>query len=102
MKQGASGPKPRIAGKGINISALAIWHEKMGISVDEIVREYNLTRAEIYAGLAYYHDHKAEIDAQILQEEAYVEEMKKGSESALSKRLMIVGVGFIVPACRCL
>jgi hypothetical protein len=36
----------------------------MGLSADEIVSRYpHLTLADVYAALTYYHDHRAEIDA---------------------------------------
>jgi hypothetical protein len=33
---------------------LAIWHDRLGKSVDEICAEYALSLAEIHAALAYY------------------------------------------------
>ncbi len=50
--------KPHITGHRITVQNIAIWHEQMGYSVDEIATEYDLTLAEIYAALAYYYDHK--------------------------------------------
>ena len=37
---GIRGGKPRIAGHRITVSDVAIWHERMGMSPDEIVSEY--------------------------------------------------------------
>ena len=37
---GVGGPKARIAGKRIRVQDVAIWHEKMGLSPDEIVDAY--------------------------------------------------------------
>ena len=41
---------------------IAIWHERMGKSADEIATEYDLSLAEVHAALAYYFDHREEID----------------------------------------
>src|SRR5918911_1655987 len=62
---GVLGGKPRIAGHRISVQDVAIWHERMGMSVDEIATEYNLTLGEIYAALSYYHDHREEIQTRI-------------------------------------
>lgn len=62
---GVLGGKPHIVGHRISVQDVAIWHEQMGQSADEIATAYNLTLGEVYAALAYYHDHRAAIDASI-------------------------------------
>ena len=37
---GVCGGKPRIAGHRIKVQDIAIWHEKLGLSPDEIVSNY--------------------------------------------------------------
>ena len=59
---GIVGGKPRIAGHRITVENIVIWHERMGKCADEIAAEYELTLADVYAALAYYYDHRAEID----------------------------------------
>jgi uncharacterized protein (DUF433 family) len=59
---GIAGGKPRIAGHRITVQHIAIWHERLGKSADEIATDYDLTLADVYAALAYYFDHRAEID----------------------------------------
>ena len=82
---GTLGGKPRIAGRRISVQDIAIWHEHMGMSPDEIATDYDLTLAEIYAALAYYHDHREEIEARIREGRAVVEEMKQRSPSKLAE-----------------
>lgn len=77
------GGKPRIAGHRISVQDVAIWHERMGKSVDEIATEYELTLGEIYATLSYYHDHREEIEASIRAGAALVEEIKQSRPSRL-------------------
>ena len=48
---GISGGKPRIAGHRITVENIVIWHERMGKSADEIATEYDLTLADVYAGI---------------------------------------------------
>ena len=56
-----AGGKPRIAGHRITVQNIAIWHEWMGLSADEIAAEYGLSLADVYAALAYTYDHRAGI-----------------------------------------
>jgi uncharacterized protein (DUF433 family) len=81
---GVLGGKPRIAGHRISVQDVAIWHERMGKSVDEIATEYGLTLGEVYAALSYYHDHREEIDASIRTGAAFVEELCQRYPSKLS------------------
>jgi len=70
-----AGGKPRIAGHRITVQNIVIWHERMGLSADEIAAEYDLTLSEIYAALAYYYDHRVEIDASIRADKTFVQEL---------------------------
>lgn len=66
---------------------IVIWHERMGLSADEIATEYNLTLADIYAALAYYYDHQAEIDTAIKADAALVEAVRQTTSSKLPEKL---------------
>ncbi len=77
------GGKPRIAGRRITIEQIVIWHEWMGKSADEIATEYDLTLADVYAALAYYYDHRAEIDKSIRESQAFVDRMRQQTPSKL-------------------
>lgn len=57
------GSKARIAGHRIRVQDVVIWHEKLGMSPDEIVHEYpTITLADVHAALAYYWDHHDEVE----------------------------------------
>ena len=71
---GVLGGKPRIKGKRIAVVHIKQMHHDAGMSVEDICRDLPLTPAEVHAALAYYHDHRAEIDA---REEATNAEVKK-------------------------
>lgn len=81
------GGKPRLAGRRITVQNIVIWHERMGYGVDEIAMLYNLTLSEIYSALAYYYDHKMEIDQSITANESFVEEMRQKNPSLLAQNL---------------
>jgi uncharacterized protein (DUF433 family) len=84
---GMAGGKPRIAGRRISVQDVVIWHERLGRSVDEICAEYDLTLAEVYAALAYYFDHREEIDRNIEDSKAFVEQLRKQRPSVLEQKL---------------
>jgi len=79
--------KPHIAGHRITVQNIVIWHERMGKSADEISTEYNLTLADVYAALAYYFDHRDEIDRIIEEDKAFVEALRRQTSSVLQERL---------------
>jgi uncharacterized protein (DUF433 family) len=81
--------KPRIAGHRIKVQHIAIWHERVGMSPDEIVAEHQgLTLADVHAALAYYWDHKDQIDGDILADERFVAALQAESPpSLLQQRL---------------
>ena len=85
-----AGGKPRIAGRRITVDDVAIWHERMGKSVDEICAEQDLTLAEAHAALAYYFDNKAEIDARLASDDAWIVDMREATPSLLGPRLKSV------------
>ena len=68
---GTCGGRPRIAGTRMSIRSIAIDY-KAGMTPEIIAEEFpHLTLAQIYAGLAYYHANKDELEAEIA---AYYEE----------------------------
>jgi len=81
---GTCGGRPRIDGHRITVEDVAIWHERMGMSPDEIVSAYpSLTVPEVHAALAYYDEHREQIDAEIREGERFVAEMKARSGPSL-------------------
>lgn len=80
------GGKPYIAGRRITVQQIATWHDQMGYSVDEIATQYDLTLAEIYAALAYYYDHKAEIDAALAESETFIATVRQQQPSLLLQK----------------
>lgn len=78
---GIAGGKPRIAGHRITVHDIAIWHERIGKSADEIATEYDLTLADVYAALAYYFDHREEIDRDIEESKLFVEALRQHTSS---------------------
>lgn len=85
---GICGGKPRIAGHRIKVQDIVIWHEKMAMSPDEIVSEYpSINLSDVYAALAYYHDHIADIRQQIQEDEEYAKKLQSQTSSLIQQKL---------------
>jgi uncharacterized protein (DUF433 family) len=86
---GHCGGKPHVAGHRIKVQHIALWHERMGMTPEEIgVAHPGLTLADVYAALTYYHDHRQQIDADIEADERFVaEQMAKAGRSKLQEKL---------------
>ena len=85
MTHSIVGGKPRIAGHRITVQNIVVWHELMGRCADEIAGEYGLTLADVYAALAYYYDHKADIDNAIRDDQTFVQELREQIASKLAQ-----------------
>jgi uncharacterized protein (DUF433 family) len=86
---GTCGGRPRIDGHRITVEDIAIWHERMGMSPDEIVSGHpSITLSDVHAALAYYFDHRERIDSDIRERERFVDEMKaKATPSLVQEKL---------------
>jgi len=71
------------------VAMIVTDYQGRGWSAEEIVRQYPyLTLAEVHAALAYYHDHRDEIDQEIEAELAEDERFRRTApETPLLKRL---------------
>jgi uncharacterized protein (DUF433 family) len=79
---GTCGGRPRIDGHRITVEDVAIWHERMGMSPDEIVSSYpTITLSDVHAALAYYYENRERIDTDIEEERKFVEEMRAKIET---------------------
>jgi len=86
---GVCGGRPRIAGHRIRVQDIAVWHESWGMTPAEIVSEHpGITLADVYAALAYYHDHRDEIDRDMIADEATVADMRSSNPSKLIEKLI--------------
>jgi uncharacterized protein (DUF433 family) len=84
---GVASGRPTISGRRITVRDIAIWHERLGRNADEISADHDLTLAEVYAALAYYFDHRDELDRDIEESAAFVEALKERIPSKLHAKL---------------
>jgi len=87
---GVCGGRARLDGHRItvkDIAAQVIYHE---VKIGELVEGYaasNITHAQIHAALAYYYDHREEIDTEIAEEERLYQEASRGREASITEKL---------------
>src|SRR3954454_9821963 len=85
---GALGPKPVIRGTRIRVEDVVGWYQEQGWSVSNIVEEFpHLTPAGIHAALAYYWDHKDELEARWAADDARDQEYMRQHPSRLREML---------------
>jgi uncharacterized protein (DUF433 family) len=69
--------RPHILGTSIEVAALAIAKIVHGQTPEEIASDYKLTLSQVYAALAYYYDHKTEIDASLDERRELAQHLKE-------------------------
>ena len=84
---GVCGGKPRIVGHRITVQNVALWHQREGKTVDEIATEYDLSLGDVHAALAYYYDHKEDVDRAVAEGEAYAQATREETPSRLRQKL---------------
>lgn len=79
------GGKAAIGKTRVRVNNVVFLH-KEGKTIDEIRVEYpDLTHAQIYAALAYYHDHKDEIEAELAEDEGWDEDHERRRAAYLAR-----------------
>ena len=84
----------RIAGTGYKVRLMAGWHRYRGATAEQMQQGHpDLTMAQVYSVLAYYYDHKEEMDADMDRREAEMERMRQeAGESPFVKRMKAAGL----------
>ncbi len=69
--------RPIVAGTTLRVQDIAIAHVLKGYTLEEVLRQYpTVSLAQVHAALAYYYEHKAEIDKQIEEDDKFFQEAK--------------------------
>ncbi len=65
----------RIAGRNVKVKmVISRLIHGAGATVEEVMEQYHLSRAEVHAVLTYYYDHKEAIDRFFEEEERFARE----------------------------
>lgn len=57
--------EPIIAGSQVRVVDIVASHLYRGHNPDELATQFDLNLGQVYAALAYYYQHKAELDARL-------------------------------------
>jgi uncharacterized protein (DUF433 family) len=71
--------RPHIIGTSVTVLDVAIAHVYHAQNADGIAAWYALSLPQVYAALAYYYEHKDEIDAQIREQIQRAEAFEAGN-----------------------
>jgi uncharacterized protein (DUF433 family) len=67
----------KLIGTRVKVEHLVAIQQREGFSAEELIEQYpDLGPARVYAALAYYYDHKAEVDRQIEEGVRFADEMR--------------------------
>ena len=81
FRTGARGHRAHIAGHRVRVQDVVLWNEE-GLTADEIVaRVPTISLADVHAALAYYYDHREEIDRQIQEDDSFASAMEAAAPS---------------------
>lgn len=78
---------PRIDGHHIRVSDIAVMCVREGRSVEDVAEAYLLSKAQVHAALAYYWDHRDEIESDIEADNRAVDEFRRKYPSKLPRHL---------------
>jgi uncharacterized protein (DUF433 family) len=86
---GVCGGKACIAGHRIRVMDIVIQYERVGLSPAQIVKDVfpSITLADVHAAIAYYLDHREEIEADFRHEEETAEKYRDMFPSKLKGKL---------------
>ena len=62
-------------------------HLRLGQALEEIAGKYDLALAALYAAMAFYYDHRQEVDHSIDEDSAFAEAFRRNNPSPLQEKL---------------
>lgn len=73
---GIGGGRACIAGHRSRVMDIVVWHEKRELSAEEVVYQYpGLNLANVHAALAYYFNHRQDIEEEFRKDEETVRQL---------------------------
>lgn len=73
-----------IAGTRMRPADIGNMHVRLNSPVEWIAEQFDLTPAQIHAALAYYYDHKVEIDTQLDADDAEARRLAADSQAKIA------------------
>ena len=81
--------RPYLIGTTLTVADIAIAKVYRMLDADGIADYYDLSLPQVYAALAYYYEHKAEIDTSIAERRKLAQEMKEKRVGSRHKPLRV-------------
>lgn len=85
------GGQAHIEGRRIRVKDIVNWFELLGWSADEIADSFQLTLADVYSALAYYHTNQPELTAVWEKEQILISKLKKDIPSKIDRKRIVDG-----------
>lgn len=79
------GGQAHIAGHRIRVKDIVMWYDYLGMSADEIAHAYDLSLADVFAALAFYHAHREALQQEWDLQEKLIDQLKDRIPSKLGK-----------------
>ena len=79
--------KPCITGTRIAVIDVVNCYLKMGESLEDIAQDYDLSLASVHAAMAYYYDHREELEIRRAEGEVFARKFAKNHPSLLQDKL---------------
>lgn len=87
------GGRPHLASSRITVADVVLMHLRLGKSLEEIAGKHDVPLAALHAAMAYYYDHREEIDRTIEDDDAFQQAFRRQNPSALQEKLASLGHG---------
>ncbi len=83
--------RPVISGTRLAVADIVIMHLRLAYALEEIAAKFDVPLSAVHAAMAYYYDHKSEIDERIDEDQTYVAAFKQNNPSPLQEKLRALG-----------
>jgi uncharacterized protein (DUF433 family) len=93
ISPGKCGGRPHIVNTRIAVADVVLMHLRLGQSLEEIAGRYDLPLAAVYAAMAYYYDHRTEVDRSLEEDQAFAEAFRRNNPSPLREKLAALNRG---------
>lgn len=90
---GVRAGQPCLAGSRLTVADVVILHLRLGRPFEDISATYDVPLAAVYAAMAFYHDHRDEIDRRIADDQDFAEAFERNNPSPLQARLRALSDG---------
>jgi uncharacterized protein (DUF433 family) len=76
------GGRPHVVGTRIAVADVAVRYLRLGQPLEEMAGTFDLPLAALYAAMAYYYDHRAEIDQRLADDERVAADFRRAHAAA--------------------